>query len=932
MSSDTVVHGYVQIWNMKTGMSKSTAAFIETVEGKKKVKLMLYFNTGQVKTFQLSDNIKSVAFRAYGQNENHLHLTFQNNDFLFIERLSSTHARELKTLLDRVHQIGDQPPMKPGKEDGVFTSTTIQKGISKTSSHKVYKTSSSGHLEVAKERTSYIQKKMSLFAEKSSFIRKGLFAHHFGKRKRILASDLEMNKNEKLMKENYFKRSTYKINPWKYVSHTWEKQLKARELRERKKLPFESSFVTSFLGNPYLDVTIPHIITEKVFVPFFWETSYGEYIPEWDILEKSVTFFPEKVWQGLPNLGNTCYMNAVLQSLCSIPSFVNDLLNQGFPWGKIPRDALSLCLAQLLVLKDIYNIATKEKLLVSIKKAISLVADIFSGDVQNDAHEFLSLCLDQMKETMQRLSLMWKTKIELEEDSPEKLLFSYSPTKMIVCPVITNFEFEILRSIFCKSCGRAVLKTEPNNYLSINLPQGTKANPLSIQSTFDLFFDAEELEYKCEQCNHYRSIAVQKFSRLPRVLIVHLKRYRLNEYWSLRKDEQEVIIPTYLNLSSHCNENTKPPLPLSENAHIKDFHLLKIFQNMSFGILNLTMPATKLTSKSKDSLPLHIGSNKKSVPQKFQRFLKGAGREQQQKDLEKNSKLNIIKSELASSGNVTLTEQQLSAGSMNYVKDTSLSPICKNGGKPSPDTSLADKPSLDTSLTEAHFQEVSENTEIKKHEETNGFVELDFSSFSETTEDLYEDKNPSIPGIFQNVARQTQQCDSVRIHKQALEQALPQSLPKLNAQEHTQNFRPTELNVQKPDVNSLCSVDANRNPEDKDILDKTESKAKEPKEPKRSADKRDRHTYRLIGVISHIGSTTHSGHYITDAYDFKRHLWFTYNDLRVSSIQEVQVQKSRLSTGYIFFYMHDEIFEELLTRGESSQSCSTKARKTPQAK
>uniref|UniRef100_A0A8C9PY83 Ubiquitin carboxyl-terminal hydrolase n=1 Tax=Spermophilus dauricus TaxID=99837 RepID=A0A8C9PY83_SPEDA len=829
----------------ETGMSKSTAAFIETVEGKKKVKLMLYFNTGQVKSFQLSDNIKSVAFRAYGQNENHLHLTFQNNDFLFIEKLSSTHARELKTLLDRVHQVGDQPPIKPGKEDGVFTSTTIQKGISKTSSHKVYKTSSSRHLEVAKERTSYIQK-MSLFAEKSSFIRKGLFAHHFGKRKRILASDLEMNKNEKLMKENYFKRSTYKINPWKYVSHTWEKQLKARELKEGKKLSFESSFVTSFLGNPYLDVTIPHIITEKVFVPFFWETSYGEYIPEWDVLEKSVTFFPEKVWQGLPNLGNTCYMNAVLQSLCSIPSFVNDLLNQGFPWGKIPHDALSLCLAQLLVLKDIYNIATKEKLLVSIKKAISLVADIFSGDVQNDAHEFLSLCLDQMKETMQRLSLMWKTKIELEEDSPEKLLFAYSPTKMIVCPVITNFEFEILRSIFCKSCGRAVLKTEPNNYLSINLPQGTKADPLSIQSTFDLFFDAEELEYKCEQCNHYRSIAVYKFSRLPRVLIVHLKRYRLNEYWSLRKDEQEVIIPTYLKLSSHCNENTKPPLPLSENAHIKDFRLLKIFQKMSFGILNLTMPATKLTSKSKDSLPLHIGSNKKSVPQKIQQFLKGAGREQQQKDLEKNSKLNIIKSEL-------------------------------------------------------------------------------------TTEDLYEDKNPSIPGIFQNVARQTQQCDSVRIHKQALEQALPQSLPKLNAQEHTQNFRPTELNVQKPDVNSLCSVDANRNPEDKDILDKTESKAKEPKEPKRSADKRDRHTYRLIGVISHIGSTTHSGHYITDAYDFKRHLWFTYNDLQVSSIQEVQVQKSRLCTGYIFFYMHDEIFEELLTRGESSQSCSTKARKTPQA-
>ncbi|MBZ3885754.1 Ubiquitin carboxyl-terminal hydrolase 26 [Sciurus carolinensis] len=904
------VHGYVQIWNTKTGMSKSTAAFIEPLEGKKKVKLALYFNTGQIKTFLLSDNIKSVVFRSYGENENHLHLTFQNNDFLFIERLSSTDARELKIFLDRVHQDREQPPMKPNEGDDVFTSTTIRKGVIKTSSHKVYKKSISECIEVDKEGTSYLQK-MSLFMEKSTFISKGLFEDQFGKRKRIPASGLEMNENEKFLKENDFKRSTYKINPLKCISQIWEKQLKSRELKEKKKLAFGSSFVSNFFGNPYLDVTIPHTITEKVFVPFFWEPNYSQYVPEGDIFENSLTFFPEKLWQGLPNLGNTCYMNAVLQSLCSIPSFVNDLLNQGFPWGKIPHDALNLCLAQMLVLKDIYNIKTKGKLLVSIKNAISLVADIFSGDGQNDAHEFLSVCLDQMKETMKRLSLMWKTKIESgEEDSLEKLLFGYFPAKMIACPVITNFEFEILRTIFCKSCGRAVLKTEPNNYLSINLPQGPKAHPLSIQSTFDLFFDAEELEYKCEQCNHNRSIAVHKFSRLPRVLIVHLKRYSFNEFWSLRKDEQEVIIPTYLKLSSHCNENTKPPLPLSKNAHIKDFRLLKIFQKMSFGILNLTIPSTKSTSKSKDALAFHIGSNKKPVPRKRRQFLKGAGREQQKKDLQKYSKVNIIKS--ASSGDAMLVEKKLLAGSMMYLKDTSISLICKDGVKPSPDTSLA----------EAHLQEVLENTDLKKHEDTNRFIELDSGCFSETNEDLYEDKNPTIPGRFQNVSRQTQQCDSVRIHKQAL----PPGLPKLNAQEHTHSLRATELNVQKANVNSRCSVDSSGNPEDN--LDKTESKARE---PKRNADKGDLHTYRLIGVLSHIGNTTQSGHYISDAYDFKRHLWFTYNDLQVSSIQEVQVQKSRLCTGYIFFYMHNEIFEELLVRGENSQSFSTKARKTPQA-
>lgn len=40
------------------------------------------------------------------------------------------------------------------------------------------------------------------------------------------------------------------------------------------------------------------------------------------------------------NLGNTCYMNAILQSLFSLPSFSNDMLRQSIPWKKVPINAL----------------------------------------------------------------------------------------------------------------------------------------------------------------------------------------------------------------------------------------------------------------------------------------------------------------------------------------------------------------------------------------------------------------------------------------------------------------------------------------------------------------------------------------------------------------------------------------------------------------
>lgn len=91
-------------------------------------------------------------------------------------------------------------------------------------------------------------------------------------------------------------------------------------------------------------------------------------------------------------------------------------------------------------------------------------------------------------------------------------------------------------------------------------------------------------------------------------------------------------------------------------------------------------------------------------------------------------------------------------------------------------------------------------------------------------------------------------------------------------------------------------------------------------------------SFRLISVVSHIGSSSTSGkqffasgrrwilsrestqmnsdfhpppgHYISDVYDMKKQSWLTYNDLDVSRTQEAAVQRDRDRSGYIFFYMH----------------------------
>lgn len=71
----------------------------------------------------------------------------------------------------------------------------------------------------------------------------------------------------------------------------------------------------------------------------------------------------------------------------------------------------------------------------------------------------------------------------------------------------------------------------------------------------------------------------------------------------------------------------------------------------------------------------------------------------------------------------------------------------------------------------------------------------------------------------------------------------------------------------------------------------------------------DKHSYRLIGVVSHLGQSSNSGHYISDVLNLKTNTWSIYDDLKVEKETEDDVITSRSSTGYIFFYMFNSSFE-----------------------
>uniref|UniRef100_H0XQQ3 Ubiquitin carboxyl-terminal hydrolase n=1 Tax=Otolemur garnettii TaxID=30611 RepID=H0XQQ3_OTOGA len=927
----TMVHGFVQLWSRKSGMSKSKEVYIETVEGKKKIKLVLYFNNGQYKIFRLSNNIKNVVLRSYGEKQNHLHLTFQNNNFLFIDKLSSSDAEQLKLFLDRVRENKIQPCKRPHMQKDGVGSTKTEKEAHQTSFYKVLKKSRYLLAESGKGSEKPALKKIPLLMSKSSTpIREGL-VESLHKGNQMTPSKSEMNENGK---ENVTKDKKSKRDTLRYIRHKWEKQLKLLkfdDLKGNKKLEFGSSAKSGSLGNPDLGTTsLLQTLTEKTFLAFLMESKNTVNGPEWEKLKTSFDLYPEKLWQGLPNLGNTCYMNSVLQCLFAIPSFAEDLLYQHFPWGNIPLDALSLSLTQLLVLKDIYNTKVKELLLQSIKKAVSSVADIFSGNIQNDAHEFLGHCFDQLKESLGSFCTVWKTRSEFqEENSPEEIPTDKEATKELFCPINSNFEFELLRSIVCSACGHVVLKAELNNYLSVNLPQGPKLSSSSIQSMFDLFFEAEELEYNCAKCSHKISIGEHQFCTLPRILIVHLKRYGFNDVWSLVKDDQEVIVSEHLNVTAYCNDSTKPPVPVSKNVQKKDFGALQVFQKMNPESLSSLTSSLKLTLESKDSLAQHLRSDV-SGPEWV---CKRASRKQERKELRKVAKLNIMQSESSRLKQKTLIERELLASSELHENQRVGTPveiedfdeqtllcdeitICDEVLEP-PQAPLGSFANL---VPQSYTEDSSSSTELNSQEDTV----------------MSSEPQQAPPGNFTKLVLQSHMEDSSSATKLNLQEDIgtspePQQASLLVPQSHTEGCSPpAELNLQEDVVMYQGALDSNQNPGKKGILDKkTEPKATE---PKRNDDKDDRYTYRLIGVVSHLGKTPNSGHYLCDAFDFDRQVWFTYNDMHVSNIQEDLMQKSRAGTGYMFFYMHNKIFEDLMKRPKTSQVPSKEKGMPPREK
>ena len=63
--------------------------------------------------------------------------------------------------------------------------------------------------------------------------------------------------------------------------------------------------------------------------------------------------------------------------------------------------------------------------------------------------------------------------------------------------------------------------------------------------------------------------------------------------------------------------------------------------------------------------------------------------------------------------------------------------------------------------------------------------------------------------------------------------------------------------------------------------------------------------YKLIGVITHLGESGESGHFIAHCLSPIDKQWYTYNDASVSLIKNIQTDVIDLGMPYLLFYQRE---------------------------
>lgn len=251
--------------------------------------------------------------------------------------------------------------------------------------------------------------------------------------------------------------------------------------------------------------------------------------------------------RGLVNLGNTCFMNCIVQALTHTP-----LLRDYFMADQHKCHSTSCLMCETVkVFQEFYNGSKQPHVPFKFLYLVWTHARQLAGYEQQDAHEFFISTLD----VLHRHSKVGSTQHSGDCN----------------CIIDRIFTGGLQSDVTCQNCGGISTTVDP--YWDISLDLGSSANrlsetgeycfgdeisvPKSLESCLQRFTRSEHLgsgsKIQCSRCQSYEESTKQlTLKKLPIVACFHLKRFEHSAKFH-KKISTFISFPQYLDLTPFTN-------------------------------------------------------------------------------------------------------------------------------------------------------------------------------------------------------------------------------------------------------------------------------------------------------------------------------------------------------------------------------------------
>lgn len=240
---------------------------------------------------------------------------------------------------------------------------------------------------------------------------------------------------------------------------------------------------------------------------------------------------------GLHNLGNSCFLNSILQCLNHIEpltqyfltrTFVDDL-NEDNPLGS----GGNVARAYAALLNDMWGGEYSTLAPRMLKQTVAAFAPQFNNSYQHDSQEFCSFLMDGLHEDLNRV----KKKPYVEDvegfgvEDGKVAMESWRKHLLRHNSIIVDRCQGMHRShVTCPHCGKESVKFDIYSSISLPLVPAKNELPIPLADCLEKFTAGEQLDednaWYCSSCKkHVCALKIMTLWSTPDILILHLKRF-----------------------------------------------------------------------------------------------------------------------------------------------------------------------------------------------------------------------------------------------------------------------------------------------------------------------------------------------------------------------------------------------------------------------